>query len=170
MFALLVGVDPGPTKTAIGLISRLPGARARYLRAELVASAAPVLMAWLRSCGGPDEVLVCREKVRRVFVGPTSSRAETIGRSNHLIATAAVGAAFVGAAQEAGYRVLELPAETIRKQLTGRLSPSDATIKAALGGRVEGLPSRTNNHQRDAVAAALVAAMAPLHLFLKGTP
>jgi hypothetical protein len=162
----IVGLDPGPTRSAAALCLPLPGARVAFVRAELLASDASVLLAWLRAAGGPGEVRVVHEKVNRLFARRDITRAALVSRANHLIRTADAGAAFVAAARADGYDVLELPASVIRKQLTGYAAPSDATIKAALAPRVVGMPVRSNNHQRDAISACVVGAMAPRRLFL----
>lgn len=150
MTPLIVGLDPGPTRSAMALVRTLPMGRVLHLRSGMVPSQPDAMLAWLQACGLPGTVTLAREQV--------SGYAYAHVRSAALLATQDRGARFVGTAQAHGYAVVEASAEQWRRQLTGRGAANDAAIKRALAPFVDGLPARTNAHVRDALGVALFAA------------
>jgi len=67
------------------------------------------------------------------------------------------GEAFGIAGEHCAYICYVTVAE-VRRSLCGNANAGDADVKAALQLIVDGLPRRTNNHVRDAIAVAIVGA------------
>ena len=75
-----------------------------------------------------------------------------------LLETAEWAGVFRGACIAGGVPVAMMTAAAWRLALCRTNHPSDATVKRAVSVFVDGLPKRTNCHERDAMGLAIVAA------------
>lgn len=85
-------------------------------------------------------------------------------RGAHLMATSNVAGGTAWASRALGFEVIEVAPATVRKAVLGKRAGGrhekgevDRLIKEALPGLVLGLPKRTNEHVRDALALAVAA-------------
>lgn len=72
---------------------------------------------------------------------------------------AALGGKLFATAQMLGFTAVEVSAPAWRAALVGRANASDRAIKAALTLRLGGRMPRANEHERDAMGAAIYAAL-----------
>lgn len=147
----VIGYDPGAT---IGMaVLDVDGHRARLVDARVSRDTSCVegdLTLW-----APD--LVAVETVSHVY-----PRARFSARMASAISNASlVAGRILGAAEGLGIPTVEVTAATWRKAIVGSGTASDARVKAAILGRIAGVP-RCSAHVRDAAGVALFAALRKL--------
>ena len=76
-------------------------------------------------------------------------------RATALMATSRVAGYIVATSHGFGLTVTELTPEQWRRGVVGKAQASDAAVKRAVLGLVEGWPGRSSSHVRDAAGAAL---------------
>lgn len=146
---LWLGVDPGaPSATSPGthgwcLLVHRPGKRALFHAAGHV-EATPLDL--LRQIGAFEAMAV---EMPLVIHNPKAIR--------QVLATRGAAGTFAGIGQERGLPVVEIHPGKWRGTLCHNSSPTDAMVKKAIGLHVEGWPTRSNSHMRDAAGVALVA-------------
>ena len=79
-----------------------------------------------------------------------------------LVEAAKIGGELVGLCRARGLDVLECTARDWRKGLCRNPSATDAAVKRVCQLRIADLPKVTNSHERDAMGAAIWAALRSL--------
>jgi Holliday junction resolvasome RuvABC endonuclease subunit len=144
---IVVGVDPGPTRSAWSAIESRCAGRWQFVRCGMAESNAEAFRDVLALTVGCDFA----------FETPSGYIHEH-ARGAALLATARVAGELVAVAQSCHRRVVEMSASKWRQGLTGKSNASDALIKKAVELYVDGLPKRSNAHVRDAIGVAIVGA------------
>lgn len=149
----VIAFDPGPTTCgyAIAEHGRDAGNRVRFLAGGEVSSDAAMLGQTLGCGAGVDAVCVETPAgyVYEKFRGPT------------LIETARVAERIAILAGVRGTRVVQMSAAQWRKALCSKANADDKRIKRAVQMVTTDLPSRTNEHLRDALGLAIVVLWNP---------
>lgn len=157
--ALIAAFDPGSSQTGWALVSG-GQARVRFVQAGRIESSDAVFVELLRDLAERNG-----EQASLVAVEQAAGFIYDKQRSAQVIATAAVGGGLSWTARVLGYPVVAVPATTVRTVIVGkaklgfrqRAGDMDRAIKAALPAFVEGMPARSNEHVRDALALAVAA-------------
>ncbi len=139
----VLGIDPGPTRCGWAFASR-EGGRFIYRGGGLVASTVAAL-----------DALLAAHPSGLVGLEVVEGYAFAQARSSALVATSAVAGILEGLAK--GRQLVKLSAASWRRIVLGLRSPTDAQIKEVVGRLVDGLPTRTNAHVRDALGVAIAA-------------
>lgn len=147
---LTLGFDPGPTRTAWALVSMvLP--RPIFHDGGVVPSDRNELRTvfqrqpnWL--------ALVSIETVMFSFADQSTSQIILTSGVQDRIET-------IAWYERGDVPVERVTARSWRKLLIGKATPSDAEIAHVIKSRVDALPTRTNNHVRDAIGAAIGGAL-----------
>lgn len=166
----VLGIDPGQSEGAYCLIEHA-GTRARWLDH----GAFPMTPA------GAGEILQWTTPALVVIERPTWIVIPFRFDGRPLVDTAwHGGGVFYLAASK--YPTTSLLMRDVRGLLCGRtkvarmdgrvanVTAGDAQVKAALAGRVDGIPTRTSNHHRDACAVAYVGGLHWMNEQRKGGP
>lgn len=155
---IILGIDPGPAECGWMSIENDEDAPARSgpwhaHNCGKVASrhvAISKLLAEIR----PNVVALERPKWQDHGRNPLATRAI----ASNLIETNYVVGRIASMVRASDRSLLEIPAQTWRLGLLSVRAPSDAQIKRAVQALLEGLPTQTNAHERDAGGVALAAA------------
>lgn len=156
---LILAVDPGSTRCAFAALEG-DGAKVRYIACgmfDATTDAFREVLASVERRVGRAVSLVAVEKPTGYVYSPE--------RGAHLMASAAVAGGIAWMGRMLGATVVELSSTEVRKALVGkarlgstmRKGDMDRLVKAALPGIVRGLPGRSNEHTRDAMAVGVVA-------------
>lgn len=141
---VILGIDPGPTKTAWALVD-CAGARPRFIARGVTASEYVG-----HACSGHIDDMVrfdaCAvEKPVPPHPGGKANTPQAWRKITcDLMATALVAGEALGVASEHCAPVEYLTSHTVRKALCGKANADDADVKRALQLIVDGLPSRTD--------------------------
>jgi Holliday junction resolvasome RuvABC endonuclease subunit len=149
----VLGWDPGSRWIAWALLDVPPCGPALYLdRGTLdtdpLGAGSPL---WKLSELRVQHVAV--ELVAKVYNRPGFST----DMASELAKTERVGGLIVGAARMLHFTWSEPAAPEWRKQLCGDRQAEDSLIQTVIEARVQGLPKRTNKHERDAMGVAIYA-------------
>jgi Holliday junction resolvasome RuvABC endonuclease subunit len=143
---IVLGIDPGPEKSAWALLEVPETGKAKVVECGLVFAADLPIPA-------PD--LVAIEKPEYVPIGGKKNVAQSIALAQQLVETAWLGGRIYERLGD-HYVVVTHTAGEVRKKLLGRPSCNDRELKWALSHFVD-LPKRSNCHTRDAMAVAIAA-------------
>lgn len=142
---IVLGIDSGSHETAWAALRASPrGGRPAFVACGMVPSNRPRLRALLAR--EPHDRLAI-EFPGLVFVEEAAS---------HLVQAAWWGGVVYGATPLPIEHVLLKTAVEIRSKLGVGRSPTDAQVGLVVRNNIFGLPRLTNNHERDAMAVALV--------------
>lgn len=147
----VLGLDPGPSHSGWALLESgaAPSARPRWLACGEIASTSTEIAALIggqATAAGATPFVVAVEIISGYTYG--------FVRTSAINATSNFAGIIEGLAVGLSVRVERMPASTWRLQMTGKGNAKDSLIKRALLVLVEGVPSRTNVHERDAAGAA----------------
>ncbi len=147
----ILGIDPG-TKSHGYAILECTGRRCSWVEAgEIEATYVAAVNLMLRA-----------ELAILIIEQPVSIGVAGVAANGPLLMTAWQGGALTYLARSFGMHVKEVYAREWRRALTGSVSPSDATIKAALSRTLlGGIPERSNMHERDAAGVAWFGSRLP---------
>jgi Holliday junction resolvasome RuvABC endonuclease subunit len=150
----VLGVDVGPSRSGWGVVdSTGRGSRARFVAGGMVASEDLAIVDLLERHAVDSLNLV-------VAIESPEGHVHHQARGAMLMATANVAGRFRMASRMLRLPLVEMSAQSARRALCGkgvRGVPGDRVVKMALGVYVEGLPSRSSTHVRDALLVACVA-------------
>lgn len=139
-YDFIVGVDPGGKQSGVVVI-RVAGARPEWVGAWLLVDPREFDM-------GCTYTAWSVEAPERVYPG--------MGQATGVLMTAISAGLWYGCATaRLGSRAMLSP-QSVRIALCGKAGASDADVARALAAHVDGIPTRTNTHVRDAAAVALV--------------
>lgn len=153
-----LGLDPGPTKTAWSLIEMGPNGMAHYVGSGMLLSTDPDAFRAKLAGAASVGALVAVELPTALHPRAGADPANLFARSKQLLATMKVGASIATEARSAGLEVVELSAGQWRHALTGKNNASNPLIERAVRMFTTGFPTKSNEHVRDALGLAIVAA------------
>lgn len=156
---IILAIDPGPTFCGFAAVRSVATIRPLFLRGGKIESHVGAFEALLKTVD-PMRVNVAEEV--RVAVERPAGAVYDAFRGATLLGTANVAGGVAWVSRSLGMSVEEIPAQTVRKVLLGgrgkvAKGQTDRAIKEALPSFVSGMPARTNDHVRDALALAVCA-------------
>jgi Holliday junction resolvasome RuvABC endonuclease subunit len=140
----LLAIDPGPSRSYWALVE--VGARPRYVDSG-----------WCESTLEDVDRLFRSREVDHIALEQVAGYAYEAKRTAQLIATSRVEGMIGAGAYSFRVPLVEVAASTWRKALCGKGNADGHAIARALATWVVGMPTRTNEHVRDALGLAVVA-------------
>jgi len=163
----IAGCDTAPAQLAIAIVA---GAAAPFrllfgdtfkiaARAPTDEQACELAAATVHALKAARVKRLVIESVGQVFFPATMPLNAAAAVASDLLRADRMGTVLALLARQAGIEVLRPQPSTVRKAVIGKGNASDDAIAASLAGRFESWPAVSNNHVRDAIAAALYGAM-----------
>jgi Holliday junction resolvasome RuvABC endonuclease subunit len=147
---IILSVDPGSKACHYSIVRPGPPGRVVFVTCGEVASDPAEFAALIRRCVTDHEIT--HFAIEWVF-GYSHGKE----RSAALIETNGEAGTLRGIAYAEGFTALRVPAVNWRRSLVANGTADDAVIKRAVTALVVGLPTRTNEHVRDALGLGVVA-------------
>ena len=158
---MIVGLDPGGATSGYGVL-HVGGTPAqpvfRCLSTGEIESSGEALDRFLNRCD-PFNAATARIIAVERAGGHAFAPGRGGARVAALLAASEIAGLFIENARARGCDVVPLTARQWRHVVIGDPSPEDSSIKIVIHRLVRGLPTLTNNHNRDALGVAVAVAL-----------